>query len=453
MDNVVVGGGLAGLLCAYRLARKGQSVTIVEHSPVLGGLLRSVTHRGHDGRSHQFDLGTHYLLLTGTPEIDEELLSFIDPEDWNWFDGSLPEGHYFAGKLDKTTGCLNACQLDEDTLAEVFAGFFAAPGDGAHAGSLAAAIEADFGQPALNELYLPILAKFAGEEPEGLAPEAWSTFAPTRLKLFEDQRASWLKRLPTFDRRLAYARREEGQSEIRKGYPKQGGIGVWVDGLTRALREIGVEVLTETNIISVDKNGAKVVSINVERDGNKRQITPGRLVFTIPPAVACRILGIESISRPPRTRNLMVHHFLLTRRSRITDLHWITVYDPQLRSFRVTLYDNIGDPTGSAVGKIGVETLYSPDGENHNPIDTTGGPDLIDELRAMGAIDANTDIESSWVDMVPRALPLQAPGWRDAVATQVQCIRDAIENVELVGAASGTAFGQIAIIRDVYEKL
>jgi len=40
-DTIVVGGGISGLACAYRLHRAGQSVLLLEASPEVGGVVRS----------------------------------------------------------------------------------------------------------------------------------------------------------------------------------------------------------------------------------------------------------------------------------------------------------------------------------------------------------------------------------------------------------------------------
>jgi len=67
-DVVVLGGGLAGMAAAWRLARSGASVTLVEKHGVRGGLARSFV---RDGR--HYPLGYHQIL-----EGDLPLLSFME---------------------------------------------------------------------------------------------------------------------------------------------------------------------------------------------------------------------------------------------------------------------------------------------------------------------------------------------------------------------------------------
>ena len=56
--KVVVGGGIAGICTALFLAEKGDSVTLIEKGPALGGLLRSIYPFDNE---YSFDFGTHFL--------------------------------------------------------------------------------------------------------------------------------------------------------------------------------------------------------------------------------------------------------------------------------------------------------------------------------------------------------------------------------------------------------
>ena len=67
LDCVVIGGGLAGMAAAWRMARQGLQVTLVEKDDKLGGLASSFE---QDGRT--FPLGYHHILGT-----DDHLLAFL----------------------------------------------------------------------------------------------------------------------------------------------------------------------------------------------------------------------------------------------------------------------------------------------------------------------------------------------------------------------------------------
>lgn len=67
MDVVVVGGGLAGLVCARRLASEGADVTLFEREPEVGGRVRSIHEDGFT-----FDRGFQ-VLFTAYPAAKREL--------------------------------------------------------------------------------------------------------------------------------------------------------------------------------------------------------------------------------------------------------------------------------------------------------------------------------------------------------------------------------------------
>ncbi len=59
-DTLIVGGGLAGLIAATRLARDGRRVALLEKSGALGGRARTTRQLGHS-----FNLGPHALYRGG----------------------------------------------------------------------------------------------------------------------------------------------------------------------------------------------------------------------------------------------------------------------------------------------------------------------------------------------------------------------------------------------------
>ena len=52
--NVVIGAGPAGLAAAHELDQLGRDATILEASGCIGGISRTVVHRGY-----RFDIGGH----------------------------------------------------------------------------------------------------------------------------------------------------------------------------------------------------------------------------------------------------------------------------------------------------------------------------------------------------------------------------------------------------------
>jgi protoporphyrinogen oxidase len=87
----IIGGGVAGMIAAYRLLQRGHSVSLYEASPFLGGLVRTFEVGG--GRLEAF---YHHLFST-----DTTIASLIEElglgEDLKWIDSKV--GFYHGGKL------------------------------------------------------------------------------------------------------------------------------------------------------------------------------------------------------------------------------------------------------------------------------------------------------------------------------------------------------------------
>ena len=66
-ETAILGGGLAGLSAGCILTRAGRSAVVVEAAPEVGGLARTIEHRGF-----RFDLGGHRFLTS-----DEDALLFV----------------------------------------------------------------------------------------------------------------------------------------------------------------------------------------------------------------------------------------------------------------------------------------------------------------------------------------------------------------------------------------
>lgn len=444
VDDFVFGGGFAGLYAALHLSACGRRVLIADRAPELGGLLRSSYARLENGKALPFDLGTHYLLLSGDRTVDDVLLSVIDADDWVWFDRSLPEGHVFGGRVNPATGCLDVTGLAKHRT--YAADFLLAPGDGDAAHTLDERWRRDFGDALLDDVLRPIGQKLAGCDPVQIAADGIDVFGPTRIKIVPGELSRLLKAAPVVDRRLAFASRDLGTSNIRKGYPKRGGIGVLCEHAAAVLERRGTQLLPSSNLIGFDMAGGQPVSARLQHHGRDVRVSFDRLVTALAPAPLAQALGVVVPSFPHASRDLSLFHFVADRPLPIDDLHWLTVWQPDLLSFRITLYDNIV-PQFPDRPRLTVEVVH---GRGALPADAAAT--VARELADIGVL-AGGSVTLLAQETLPSALPLLAPGWRQRIGAQAASLAAQVPNLLPLGAATGNPFGQIKLMRSIYEAL
>jgi len=445
-DNLVIGGGFAGLYAALRLVQSGQSVVIVDQAPEVGGLLRSECLKDASGRNFWFDLGTHFLLIPGDEVIGADLLSVVNSDDWLWFDKSLNEGHVYGDRLIRDTGCLDLTPTVN--YRDYVADFLLAPGEGQDAATLEQRWNLDFGARLQREHLAAVCRKLTGRAPAELSAQAFDVFAPHRFKLVDGQVSAALKASPSVDRRLAYANRRMGKSNIIKGYPRGGlGVGLFIDGLVQTLRASGVEIVTSAKLLGFEWVDGKPTKTTLGTADGPRVIAFDRIVTALAPAPLARILEVEVPAAPFAARNLELLHFVADGPLAVNDLHWITVYEPSMRSFRITLYDNVAaaDP---ARPRITVE-VASDRGEDTAPLAGL----IAAELARMGLIEDASRVSLLGTTTLPVALPILLPGWKPALEAQSQAIRAAVPNLLALGPANGKPFGQLGLLADIASRI
>src|SRR5688572_8111975 len=100
LDHLVVGGGISGLVAAWRLRQHDPNarILVVEQAATLGGVLAGFD---YPDQGLYFDQGTHIFRECGRPDIDNCLLAAADTADLIHFppaEGDLA-GSVFDGRL------------------------------------------------------------------------------------------------------------------------------------------------------------------------------------------------------------------------------------------------------------------------------------------------------------------------------------------------------------------
>lgn len=295
----VIGGGISGLTCAFRLAESGKQVTIFEGSGQLGGL---GTFFEHEGRT--FEKFYHCMLPSDGP-----LLALLDDlklrSETYWKPTSF--GYWHEGKvlpLNKPVDLLKFSPLSfVDRLRVGFTGVYGRTVSDKGLDDVSAVdwLGRLSGRRAFETFWKPMLqAKFGDRYQQVPALWFWSRF-----------------------------NREKGDSKgEEKGYIR-GGYKRIVDTLAARLRSLGVDIRMNEPVVSVDLdgNGHPVI---VSEDGRRRF---DKVVVTSPWPIFQKSAGTRLRSVMPESREEIdyqgVINCLLFLRRPLTPHYWVATPQEQ----------------------------------------------------------------------------------------------------------------------------
>ena len=142
-------------------------------------------------------------------------------------------------------------------------------------------------------------------------------------------------------------------------------------------------------------------------------------------------------------------NFLIDKRP-ISRPYWVTVYDPSLLSFRVTLYDNfIKSSHKQKVHKITVEILH--DGTFHGT--QAEQNKIFKELKTMKIIPLNTNMLWSGSANKSEGFPILTPTLIETTMKQIEILEKFIYNLSIIGRRIDKHSGQVAVMKNVYETI
>lgn len=304
-STAVIGGGIAGLTAAYRLARAGQRVTLFEAADRFGGLGTYFEHEGRD-----YDRYYHVILPT-----DEHLLALASElglaADVYWTETSL--GFLYDRRMYSLVGPLDLLRFDPVPFSDrirlgltaIWAAHFARPGPLDDI-TVSTWLRRLSGERAFGRLWQPLLeAKFGDAYRNIPALWYWAAF-----------------------------NREKGTKKEIKGYLK-GGYRALAEALIEAATEAGADLRTSAPVDRVvlregdhDNPGGGGVEVHV--DGEESAFD--RVVFCTPFAAVPDLADAETLR--PHLAGLpldldhqgVVNVLVMLRRS-LTPHYWIPVVE------------------------------------------------------------------------------------------------------------------------------
>lgn len=313
-DVVVCGGGLAGLAAGHALARAGREVTVLEREPALGGLARTLEHRGQ-----RFDLGGHRLLTDSArvhalvSDVVGEPLLRVARSSKILLRGRSVE--YPLRPRDAVSGLGPAA-----TLRTLF-GYLASqllPGARRRPiVSLEDWVVRHYGRPAFELFFRPYSEKVWGLACERISAD-WVAQRIQGLTLGDAIRRSLVRVAGGGPRTLA--------SEFL--YPALG-IGGIADGLGAAIAAVG-RVTTGAVVTRVTHHAGRIEHVTVNQGGRSAQFSGADFVSSLPLPVLVRALSpvpparVLAVAARLRYRDLLLVAVRIAR-ERATGETWIYV--------------------------------------------------------------------------------------------------------------------------------
>ncbi|HUA02181.1 MAG TPA: protoporphyrinogen oxidase [Candidatus Aquilonibacter sp.] len=281
--TVIIGGGISGLACAYRLKKLGVPVTLLEASPRVGGLIQSVEENGFLFESGpQSFQGTETLLgLIHDLGIEDELCK-ADPGAPRWV--------LRRGKLRKIPmspqAILTTSLLSPGTRWKVASEPFKRTQPPNEDESVAAFVRRKFGHEILEYLVSPFVSGVYAGDPEKLSLRA----AFPTLEEWEREYGSVLR--GAMKSRSAAS---SGSSTARKGPPPLCSFRRGLSTLMQALgASLGEDLRAGACAVGVNRSGSAGdagYGIRVANGGHEETLFAQAVVFATPAYIASRLVG------------------------------------------------------------------------------------------------------------------------------------------------------------------
>lgn len=434
----IIGGGIAGLVCAALAQARGFAVTVVEAGPSVGGLWKSTeVHLGDHRLS--LDAGLRLPVATGDDALDR--LIFHRPDfafDWIRLNGWPREGAITANIFNPENSCLDATVLGE-ALEAVIAEMRSASAD---TGATVSALEHSlrcYGPTLTHGLIRDAVMGLFETDMAELEAKAISWFVPRRVVLGDHRATAALLADERLAGRVAHARHKDLPAGGNRPFlhPREGGISTWVTALYVSLQRAGVTFMLNDGLraIELDTSSRGIGRLTLK---SGHVLETDEVICTLAPALLAQAAGMP-MGPPPRFRHLRISHVLVDRPPAHRTSYGLN-FNRHPAFFRVVFHDNLHAlPDGAHV--LTFEHL----------VDEAGTPDLVAkalvECRSSGAMPAGTRLIASHADQYRNSVPLPTIAQGRAAAAYQRALAP-IRNLRFVGRSAGGAPFLDQIIRE-----
>ena len=361
-DVIIVGAGIAGLTVAIAisLAMPKRKIPLVDSSANAGGSFSSL----EVDEGCFFDRGIHLI-----PHPRESLFEFLfTPENgfgadyWNVlsFPRSDRSGNFINGVFNFDSSLININNLGCQDAAIIRAELdVLLPKSQDSCRSVGEYIDSNFGARMLSLLDNVILAKF-GRKAYELNPNLLNLYPLKRIIVDGQVATEALLSNSRYASRIGYPRQEKLPPSLAANplnyYPKTAGIKSYIDRMIAFLRNRGVDIFFESQVVELlSGSNSNVTGLTIRRrDGSELKFTQPQIIWSSPAFFLHRLLTDAGITipagivsqRPERVIDYV--HFCTERPLVGMDVFYIYPFTPD-HFFRLTNYASFTKhPMGNA---------------------------------------------------------------------------------------------------------
>lgn len=382
--HVVLGGGLAGLAAASRLAREGLPVTVLEASPHVGGLAASFTIETPWGE-FDYDNGPHRF-HTGEKHLNDEVLRLLGDNvcTANRQSRIFLYNKFFHYPLQGG----NVLGLPKFVLAKAFLDYFLVK------------VRNAFRRPPDDNFENWVVNRFGRKLYEiffGVYTEKTWGIPCTQISAdWAAQRISLLSLWDTVKKTFFRPKGDVPRTLVSKFYyPRRGGIGELCRGYRRELEAKGSIVLTGAPATAIETRNGRVSAVRYRKDGREHRLETDKVISTIP------LTSLVKLVDPPAPREIavaadslthrsMIFVYLILDRPKVTDDHWIYLPEQRLTTHRLSEFKNFSkDAAPPDKTLICAEITCNYQDEDWNRTDEELQAIVVEDLTSkIGLIDA-----------------------------------------------------------------
>src|SRR5205823_11696043 len=339
----VLGGGVAGLAAAWKLAEGGASVELYEAAPGLGGMAASWERNGYtwDFGPHRFHTNNAAILQTVRDLVGHHLLTRYRKTRVHFLDRFFDYPLNASNLLTNLPPQLAVLSLLDFVGMKVKQAFRPAEDD-----SFESWVVNRFGRR-LYDIYFGLYtAKVWGSDPSQLS----ASWAAQRVAVVD----LWDLLLRTFKLRRGDNGFHHTEYKDEFWYPRHG-IGQIAEGMAARARADGATMLTGARITAIQHDGTSVTAIRYRRGGEEVVAPCDAVVSTLPLPLFVQLLDPappEDVLRSARSLayRAMIFLFLEIDKPGVTDDHWIYFPAPEIIFNRISEMRNFS-PDAAPAGR------------------------------------------------------------------------------------------------------